>query len=232
MAKYFATEAAQENALDCMRDPRRLRLLARVPARALLPRRAAAPDRRGLERDPAADHRAAAARAARRLTWTSRAPPELAEIRAAVRELCARFPGEYWRGARARPLPGGVRRGADRERLARGADPGGVRRRRALAHGGERDPGGDQRLRRATRAPATRRCTRWARSCGTAPRSRSSATCRGSPSGELRLQAFGVTEPTAGSDTTAIQTTADEGRRRLGRSTARRSGRRAPSTPT
>ena len=25
-------------------------------------------------------------------------PPELAEIRVAVRELCARFPGEYWRG--------------------------------------------------------------------------------------------------------------------------------------
>ena len=24
-------------------------------------------------------------------------PPELAEIRAAVRELCRRFPGEYWR---------------------------------------------------------------------------------------------------------------------------------------
>ena len=28
-------------------------------------------------------------------------------------------------------------------------------------------------------------------------------------SGELRLQAFGVTEPTAGSDTTSIQTTAE-----------------------
>ena len=24
-------------------------------------------------------------------------PPELAEIRAAVRDLCARYPGEYWR---------------------------------------------------------------------------------------------------------------------------------------
>ena len=29
-------------------------------------------------------------------------------------------------------------------------------------------------------------------------------------SGELRLQAFGVTEPTAGSDTTSIQTTATQ----------------------
>ena len=39
-------------------------------------------------------------------------------------------------------------------------------------------------------------------------------------SGELRLQAFGVTEPTAGSDTTSIQTTADACRRRLGRARA------------
>ena len=46
--------------------PRRLRLLARVPPGALLPRRAAAPHRRGLERDPAAHHREEAARALRR----------------------------------------------------------------------------------------------------------------------------------------------------------------------
>ena len=49
-------------------------------------------------------------------------------------------------------------------------------------------------------------------------------------SGELRLQAFGVTEPTAGSDTTRIQTTAE--RTDAGyASRARRSGRRGPSTP-
>jgi acyl-CoA dehydrogenase len=36
----------------------------------------------------------------------------------------------------------------------------------------------------------------------------------GSPRGELRLQAFGVTEPTVGSDTTRIQTR-PSGRRRL-----------------
>ena len=35
------------------------------------------------------------------------------------------------------------------------------------------------------------------------------STCRRSRAGELRLQAFGVTEPTAGSDTTQIQTTAE-----------------------
>ncbi len=41
-----------------------------------------------------------------------------------------------------------------------------------------------------------------------APMPRSSATCRRSPSGELRLQAFGVTEPTTGSDTTQLKTMA------------------------
>src|ERR671936_2390866 len=35
------------------------------------------------------------------------APPEdLAEIREAVRELCARFPGEYWRGLEPDGYPG------------------------------------------------------------------------------------------------------------------------------
>ena len=63
MAKYFATEAAQENALDCMRIHGGYGYSLEYRPRALLPRRAAAPDRRGLERDPAADHRAAAARA-------------------------------------------------------------------------------------------------------------------------------------------------------------------------
>ena len=49
--------------------------------------------------------------------------------------------------------------------------------------------------------------------------------------GELRLQAFGVTEPDAGSETTQISTFA----KRRGdhtSSTARRSSSRAPSTPT
>ena len=51
-------------------------------------------------------------------------------------------------------------------------------------------------------------------------------------SGELRLQAFGVTEPTAGSDTTSIQTTAERVDGGWRRAAARRSGRRARSTPT
>src|SRR5262249_27300012 len=76
---------------------RRLRLLARVPAGALLPRRAVAADRGGLERDPAARDRAAPARTSSGLKMDFSFPAELGEIRAAVRSLCERFPGEYWR---------------------------------------------------------------------------------------------------------------------------------------
>ena len=41
-----------------------------------------------------------------------------------------------------------------------------------------------------------------------AARTRRSATCPGIASGALRLQAFGVTEPTSGTDTTALRTVA------------------------
>ena len=51
-------------------------------------------------------------------------------------------------------------------------------------------------------------------------------------SGELRLQAFAVTEPDAGSDTTQIQTRAERRSTAAAWSTGRRSGPRAPSTPT
>ena len=57
-------------------------------------------------------------------------------------------------------------------------------------------------------APATRRCTSWARFCGTARPSRSSSYLPKIASGELRLQAFGVTEPTSGTDTLSLRTTA------------------------
>ena len=49
--------------------------------------------------------------------------------------------------------------------------------------------------------------------------------------GELRLQAFGVTEPTAGTDTLSLRTAAVATATATS-STARRSGPRAPSTPT
>ena len=69
--------------------------------------------------------------------------------------------------------------------------------------------------RAATPPRATRRCTRWARSCATAATRRSASTCRRSPRASCRLQAFGVTEPTTGSDTTQLKTRAIKTRRRL-----------------
>ena len=51
-------------------------------------------------------------------------------------------------------------------------------------------------------------------------------------SGELRLQAFGVTEPNVGSDTTRIKTTAKRTDSAATSSTARRCGRSARSTRT
>ena len=54
--------------------------------------------------------------------------------------------------------------------------------------------------------PATRRCIRWARSCGTGSEHQKAAYLPKIASGELRLQAFGITEPTSGTDTTRIRT--------------------------
>ena len=68
--------------------------------------------------------------------------PGWGEIRDGVRHICERFPNEYWvkldhDGA----YPDRVRRRADRGRLPRRADPGGVRRRRSAAVGRLRHPG-------------------------------------------------------------------------------------------
>ena len=117
-------------------------------------------------------------------------------------------------------------------RLSRLADPGGIRRLRAAVARRRGDPRGDQRLGLHRRRTATPRCTSWAPCCGTAARSRSSAICRRSPSGELRLQAFGVTEPTTGSDTTKLKTRAVREGNAATSSTGRRCGPRAPGTPT
>ena len=58
---------------------------------------------------------------------------ELAEIRSAVRGLCARFPGSYWRDLEPDGYPTEFVSRADRAGLARDADPRGVRRRRSRA---------------------------------------------------------------------------------------------------
>ena len=98
------------------------------------------------------------------------APDRYQDIRDAVRALCAavprRVPPQDRRAAR---LSRGLRRRADQGRLAGRADPAGIRRLRPGPDRGVGDHGGDQPLAAATPAPATARCTTWARCCATAP---------------------------------------------------------------
>ena len=135
-------------------------------------------------------------------------PPELAEIRAAVRGLCAGFPGEYWRdlepdrypeefvaaltanGWLAALIPeeyGGAGLGLTaasvilEEINASGCNSGACHAQMYVM---------GTILRHGSEAQKQEYLPRIA-------------------SGELRLQAFGVTEPTVGSDTTSIQTTAE-----------------------
>jgi acyl-CoA dehydrogenase len=135
-------------------------------------------------------------------------PPELKEIRAAVRELCDRFPGEYWRGLEPDRYPEEfVRVLTEHGWLAAlipeeyggaglGLTAASVILEEVNASGGNAGA-----------------CHAQMYTMGTILR-------HGSPeqkdrylpqiaSGELRLQAFAVTEPTVGSDTTRIQTTAE-----------------------
>ncbi len=134
-------------------------------------------------------------------------PAELREIRAAVRELCDRFPGEYWRGLEPDRYPEEfVRALTEHGWLAAlipeeyggaglGLTAASVILEEINASGGNAGA-----------------CHAQMYTMGTILR-------HGSPeqkerylppiaSGVLRLQAFGVTEPTVGSDTTRIQTTA------------------------
>ena len=134
-------------------------------------------------------------------------PAELDEIRAAVRELCSRFPGEYWRGLEPDRYPeefvaaltengwlaalipeeyGGAGLGLTaasvilEEINASGCNAG-------ACHAQMYTMG--TILRHGSEEQKQRFLPRIA-------------------SGELRLQAFGVTEPNSGSDTTKLQTTA------------------------
>jgi acyl-CoA dehydrogenase len=136
------------------------------------------------------------------------ASADIAEIRQAVAALCARFPGEYWRAL-------------DRER----AYPTNFVR--ALTEGGflacliPEEYGGSG-LGLAAAAAILEEvqksgcngaaCHAQMYIMGTLLRHGSATQKRlwlpKIASGEIRLQAFGVTEPTAGTDTTAIRTTA------------------------
>jgi acyl-CoA dehydrogenase len=133
--------------------------------------------------------------------------PELAEIRGAVRELCARFPGEYWRALEPDRYPDEFVEALTRDGWLAALIPeefGGaglgltaasVILEEINASGGNSGACHAQMytmgtiLRHGSDEQKQRYLPRIA-------------------SGELRLQAFGVTEPGAGSDTTSLQTTA------------------------
>ena len=133
--------------------------------------------------------------------------PELGEIRTAVRALCSRFPGEYWRALEPDRYPeefvvaltadgwlaalipeeyGGAGLSLTaasvimEEINASGCNSGACHAQMYVMGTILRTGSEEQKQRYLPRIA----------------------------SGELRLQAFGVTEPTAGSDTTSIQTTA------------------------
>ena len=119
-----------------------------------------------------------------------------------------RLPRRVLARARARPLPRGVRRRADARRLARRA-----RSRRSTAAPGSALTAASVILEEINASGCNSgACHAQMYTMGTILRHGSDEQKqRYLPriaSGELRLQAFGVTEPTAGSDTTRIQTTA------------------------
>ncbi|MFN0156194.1 MAG: acyl-CoA dehydrogenase family protein, partial [Gaiella sp.] len=133
--------------------------------------------------------------------------PELDEIRAAVRELCAGFPGEYWRALEPDRYP--------EEFVAALTENGWLA---ALIP--EEYGGAGLSLTAASvimEEINASGCNSGA--CHAQMYTMGTILRNGSPeqkqrilprlaSGELRLQAFGVTEPTAGSDTTSIATAA------------------------
>jgi alkylation response protein AidB-like acyl-CoA dehydrogenase len=133
---------------------------------------------------------------------------DLAPIRQAVRELCAKFPGEYWRELdRTRSYPAGfVKALTDAGYLA------------ALI---PEDYGGSGLTMRAAAAILEEvhasgcngaACHAQMYTMGTILRHGSAAQKQSYlpqiAAGKLRLQAFGVTEPTSGTDTLSLRTTA------------------------
>ena len=132
---------------------------------------------------------------------------DYSEIREAIRAICAEFPGEYWRELDARD-------GYPEEFVNVLAAQG------YLAVLIPEEFGGSGLTMRAagvileefTRAAARRGLPRADVHDGTLLSPRQPGAEGGIPariaSGELRLQAFGVTEPTSGTDTTRLQTRA------------------------
>ena len=130
------------------------------------------------------------------------------DIRASVRALCAKFPGEYWRARdRAREYPA--------EFVKALSDAGMLAVLIPEEYGGSGLPiSAAAAILEEIHASGANggACHAQMYTMGTILRHGSAEQkARFLPkiaSGELRLQAFGVTEPTAGTDTTAIRTTA------------------------
>ncbi|HSF62283.1 MAG TPA: acyl-CoA dehydrogenase family protein [Gaiellaceae bacterium] len=134
-------------------------------------------------------------------------PDELDEIRAAVRELCEGFPGEYWRALEPDRYP--------EEFVATLTEKGWLAALIPEEHGGA----GLSLTAASVILEEINASGCNAGACHAQMYTMGTILRHGSPeqksrylpriaTGELRLQAFGVTEPTAGSDTTAISTTA------------------------
>jgi alkylation response protein AidB-like acyl-CoA dehydrogenase len=134
-------------------------------------------------------------------------PPELAEIRAGVRALCDGFPGEYWRALEPDRYPDEFVGALTRDGWLAALIPAeyggaGLGLTAASVILEEINAGGCN----------SGACHAQMYTMGTILRHGSAEQKeRFLPriaSGELRLQAFGVTEPSVGSDTTSLQTTA------------------------
>jgi alkylation response protein AidB-like acyl-CoA dehydrogenase len=131
-----------------------------------------------------------------------------ADIRASVRALCAKFPGEYWRARdRAREYPS--------EFVKALSDAGMLAVLIPEEYGGAGLPiSAAAAILEEIHASGANggACHAQMYTMGTILRHGSpeqkARFLPGIASGALRLQAFGVTEPTAGTDTTAIRTTA------------------------
>src|SRR5437764_6679379 len=131
-----------------------------------------------------------------------------AQIRAAVRALCAGFPGEYWRKLdRERAYP--------REFVAALTKAGFLAALIPEEYGGS----GLSLVEAAAIMEEIQACGCNGAACHAQMYTMGTLLRHGSPEqkkrylpaiarGELRLQAFGVTEPTSGTDTLALRTTA------------------------
>ncbi len=149
---------------------------------------------------------------------------DYAEIRASVRKLCERFPGEYWRKLdRERTYP--------TEFVAALTEAGFLGSLIPEEYGGAGLPLSaavaileEIQASGANGAACHAQMYMMGACCGMEARRRRSAICRRLRAGKLRLQAFGVTEPGSGTDTTRSKPS-QRGTAIATSSTARRSGR-------